>query len=208
MMGALSHEVANLVKSAHAAWESLARFPDVSVSREHHALGTIVKALDKISCAGLQVAARRGAPVADLYTVLDETLIVIGPAFEEIDAKIIWNIAPGLPLVQADHHSLLQVFLNLANNSRRALQDCEQRQLSVEAAAGEDLVTVRFRDSGHGVAHPELLFRPFQPGANSNGLGLYVSRATLSSNGGDLRYEKEPSGTCFAVELQPAYDHA
>jgi two-component system, LuxR family, sensor kinase FixL len=208
LIGALSHEVGNLAKSAQPAWESLARIPAVAESREHHALGAIVRALDKISTAGLQVASRRAAPVADLYTVLDETLIVIGPAFEEIDAKIIWNIAPDLPLVRADHHGLLQVFLNLANNSRRALKECDVRQLTVEAAAEGELVKVRFRDSGPGVRYPELLFRPFQPGANSHGLGLYISRATLCSNGGDLRYEPERCGSCFAVELQPADEHA
>ena len=35
-----------------------------------------------------------------------------------------WHAQEGLPLVQADHHSLLQVFVNLARNSLRALRRC------------------------------------------------------------------------------------
>jgi C4-dicarboxylate-specific signal transduction histidine kinase len=62
---------------------------------------------------------------------------------------------------------------------------------------------VRFRDTGPGVAHPEELFRPFQPGAQSFGLGLYISNAILRSHGGGLRYEPGQGGSCFAVELWP-----
>ena len=62
---------------------------------------------------------------------------------------------------------------------------------------------VRFRDSGAGVAHPEELFRPFQAGAHSFGLGLYISRAILRSHGGGLRYEPREKGSCFTVELWP-----
>ncbi|HYW42256.1 MAG TPA: hypothetical protein VE959_05330, partial [Bryobacteraceae bacterium] len=54
-----------------------------------------------------------------------------------------------------------------------------------------------------GVAQPEQLFKPFQPGAHAMGLGLYISRAILRASGGGLRYEKEPEGACFAVELWP-----
>jgi len=63
---------------------------------------------------------------------------------------------------------------------------------------------VRFRDTGPGVAHPEELFQPFQPGAHSVGLGLYITRAILRSHGGGLRYEPPETGSCFAVELWPA----
>jgi C4-dicarboxylate-specific signal transduction histidine kinase len=96
------------------------------------------------------------------------------------------------------------VFVNLARNSQRALESCEQRDLRISAALEKDLVVVRFRDSGPGVAHPEELFRPFQQGAHSHGLGLYISRAIVRSHGGGLRYEPQDTGSCFAVELWPA----
>jgi two-component system, LuxR family, sensor kinase FixL len=117
---------------------------------------------------------------------------------------VAWEVSGGLPLVQADHHSLLQVFVNLARNSQQALENCERRDMRISASLEKDLVVVRFRDSGPGVAHPEELFRPFQPGAHSHGLGLYISRAILRSHGGGLRYESETTGGCFAVELWPA----
>ena len=80
--------------------------------------------------------------------------------------------------------------------------------MRISATVEKDLVVVRFRDTGPGVAHPEALFRPFQPGAESHGLGLYISRAILRSHGGGLRYEPEDTGSCFAVELWPAENGA
>jgi len=76
--------------------------------------------------------------------------------------------------------------------------------LFVEAGLEKDMVVVRFRDTGPGVANPEYLFKPFQPDAHSTGLGLYVSRAVLRSHGGDLRYEPCSEGSCFVVQLWPA----
>ena len=65
---------------------------------------------------------------------------------------------------------------------------------------------VRVRDTGHGIPNPERLFQPFQEGAEATGLGLYLSRAFVRTFNGDLRYEPEPAGCCFAVDLVPFAD--
>jgi C4-dicarboxylate-specific signal transduction histidine kinase len=170
---------------------------------EYNALGTLIRGLEKIASSGLRVASDRETAVADLGTVLDETRIVIEPSLREAGVELVWEVSPGLPRVQADHHSLLQVFVNLARNSEQALEQSDRRELRISATFENDLVLVRFRDSGPGVAHPEELFRPFQPGAHSLGLGLYISRAILRSHGGGLRYEPQAAGACFTVELWP-----
>jgi two-component system, LuxR family, sensor kinase FixL len=203
LIGAMSHEIRNLASAAASAYSSIGAAKHMVKDEHYQALGSLIHGLEKIASSGLRVASNREAVVADLQTVLDETRIVIDPVLREAGVALEWEIAPGLPLVQADHHSLLQVFINLARNSREALETAECRELRISATLESDLVVVRFRDSGPGVAHPEELFRPFQPGAHSFGLGLYISRAILRSHGGGLRYEEPPSGCCFAVELWP-----
>ena len=204
LIGALSHEIRNLASAALSAHAALAAPGHAGADSDAcQALGTLLQGLEKIASSGLRVASNRQAGVADLGTVLDETRIVIEPSLREAGISLSWNITPGLPLVQADHHSLLQVFVNLARNSRHALEHWERREVTISAAVESDLVVVHFRDSGPGVAHPEALFKPFQPGADSAGLGLYISRAILRAHGGGLRYEAEPSGCCFTVELWP-----
>jgi C4-dicarboxylate-specific signal transduction histidine kinase len=135
--------------------------------------------------------------------VLDEARVVMDASFRDSGCVVAWKIANGLPLVQADRHSLLQVFLNLARNSQHAMRDTKVQTLSVEALEENDMIAVRFHDTGPGVARPDDLFKPFQPGAQATGLGLYISRAVLRSYGGDLRHEPTSQGSSFVVELWP-----
>jgi C4-dicarboxylate-specific signal transduction histidine kinase len=167
-------------------------------------LGSILQGLGRISSTGLALGPNQQPAVTELSTVLDEARIVIEPGIREAGGTVAWNVAAGLPLVQAEQHGLLHVFLNLARNSQRAIGASPTRELMVEAAVEGDLVTVRFRDTGCGVSNPDELFKPFQSGENSTGLGLYISRAILRAHGGDLKYEPQAAGSCFCVELWPA----
>lgn len=203
LVGAISHEIRNLAAAAASSYTALGALPGATESKQYEALGSLIHALERIASSGLQMASQREIAVTDLGTLLDETRIVIEPALREADIDVQWELAENMPLVQADHHSLLQVFVNLARNIRCVLQDCARREMRITAGLERDLAVVRFYDSGPGVAHPENLFKPFQPGANSAGLGLYISQAILRSYGGGLRYEPQPVGSCFVVELWP-----
>jgi len=206
LIGAISHEIRNLAAAASAACRELAKsFPRAQRER-FHPLGTVIEALENISTSGLRLAAHSSKAVADLGMVLDEARVLIDASFRDEGGVTDWQIPDTLPLVEADHHSLLQVFLNLARNSETALKDAPTKSIRVEAAVESEMVLVRFRDSGPGIANPEVLFRPLQPGATSTGLGLYISRAVLKSYGGNLSYETDPHGGCFVVQLWPADD--
>ncbi len=204
VIGAVSHEIRNLASAASSAYAALAEIENVGQSEQYQALGSLILGLEKIASSGLSAACSPARAVVELSAVLDEARIVIEPALRESGIATLWEVAHALPLVQADHQSLLQVFINLARNSQRAMEEAPRRELRIAAALEADLVVVKFCDTGSGVAHPEELFKPFQPGAHSTGLGLYVSRAILRSHGGGLRYEPRASGSCFVVELWPA----
>jgi two-component system, LuxR family, sensor kinase FixL len=98
-------------------------------------------------------------------------------------------------------YGLLQVFLNLAKNSQRAMGISERRQLTISSAVEPSYVVIRFEDTGVGIHDPSDLFRPFAQSANAAGLGLYVSRAILRSFRGDLQHEPSSEGCCFIVSL-------
>ena len=202
LIGAISHEIRNLASAAASAHAALAGSA-MADSDQYQALGTLIRGLERIASSGLSASSNREAVVADLATVMDETRIVVEPTLREAGISVHWEIPSRLPLVQADHHSLLQVFVNLARNSERALEDRLHPAVWIKVEIEKDLVVVRFRDNGPGVAQPEELFRPFHSGTHSYGLGLYISRAILRAHGGGLRYEPQTSGSCFAVELWP-----
>jgi two-component system, LuxR family, sensor kinase FixL len=212
LIAAFSHEIRNLASAAASAYAAcatpaMAGGAYTQADDRYHALGTLIEALEKLASSGLRASASRERAVADLGTILDETRIVIEPGLREAGVNVVWETSPDLPLVQCDQHSLLQVFVNLARNSQEALKRATRRELRISAAPENDLVVIRFCDTGPGVAHPDQLFRPFQQGSQSDsqsfGLGLYVSRAILRSYGGSIRYEPQDAGSCFAVELWP-----
>ena len=201
LMGAMSHEIRNLCGAVSAVGRNLARVEGLAGNQDFEALQTLIQGLEKIAALELRASPEDQAIAVDVIEVLDELRVLIEPLFREGGIAVDWQIAGRLPLVSADSYGLLQVFLNLARNSQRAVETAARKELRIAATAEEDAVVIRFEDSGAGVPFPDLLFRPFQPGADGTGLGLYVSRAIVRSFRGELRYEARPAGCCFAVVL-------
>jgi len=208
LVGAVSHEIRNVCGAIAMAHANLSRNQNLTGSKDFEALGNLILALEKIAGMELRNVSSQAAGV-DLGSLLEELRIVVEAAMAEQDIHISWNIEPNLPHVWADRQSLMQVFLNLTRNSERAMNDSARRELTIEASshgatAGRSRVSVRIRDTGCGVAHPDRLFRPFQQQAHATGLGLYLSRAFTRSFRGDLRYEAETDGSSFVVDLAVA----
>jgi two-component system sensor kinase FixL len=201
---AVFHEVRNLSGAISVMLANLKEKHGISRDEDFQALASLAGGLERIASVELQSRLGDSLDPTDLQSMLDDLRIVIEQDWRDIDGAVHWHIPCASLEVMAEKHGLLQVFLNLAHNSHRAVQECQVRELSVVASAEENKVIVRFLDSGPGVPEPERLFAPFQPGANGTGLGLYVSRAVVRSYGGDLRFESRVSGSCFAVELQVA----
>jgi PAS domain S-box-containing protein len=206
LVGAVSHEIRNICGAIAVVHANLGKRQDLTGSEDFQALGTLVEGLEKV--ASLELLQNTAATLedtdgVDLYGLLEELRIVIEPPLRNSGVAVRWEIAVGLPAVVADRQSLLQVFLNLAKNSERALQGSNSPEIEIAAGFENGRVVVRFGDNGPGVANPEPLFQPFQRGAESTGLGLYLSRAFLRSFKGELRHEWQSRGCCFVLELTP-----
>jgi len=201
LFGAVSHEVRNLSAAASVAHANLGRNAGLAANADYQALGALVDGLQRIASSELRLSSPRTSGAVDLATVLDELRIVVEPSLRESGVRFEVDVPADLPRVVGEPHSLLQILLNLAQNSQRALADAGDKRLLVRAAADGESVTVRFVDTGPGVPDPGRLFRPFQPGGEASGLGLFVSRTIARSFAGDLRYEPLPEGSCFALRL-------
>jgi C4-dicarboxylate-specific signal transduction histidine kinase len=178
------------------------RLPGLADTEEVEALNSLVAGLEKLASSELRPESEQEFECASLRAVLDHLRIVIDPWFQESGISVAWRIADDVPMVRADHHGVLQVFLNLVRNARRVLENCERRAISISASVEEGRVMVRFHNSGPPIADAVQLFEPFHSEATGRGIGLYVSRAILRSFGGDLRLEPVPDGVCFTVVLE------
>jgi two-component system sensor kinase FixL len=204
LMGAVAHEIRNLCAGIAVVHTNLAHVPGLAASPDFQALGTLVEALGKIAATELRPNAEELLAGVDACSVLEELRIIAEPSIRETEATLTWDVPPALPPVWGEYHALLQVFLNLTKNSLRAMETSAEKRLTIAATEENGQVIVRFRDTGPGVSAPERLFQPFQRGAESPGLGLYVSRAIVRAFEGEVRYEPQPAGSCFAVELSSA----
>ncbi len=200
-MSAVAHEIRNLCGAVLVVHKNLSRVKELESNEDFKALGNLIQSLERVSALELGSAASQNGEVVELTSVLDEFRILIETAYHESKIEMEWDVQESLPLVWADRYGLIQVFLNLAKNSRRAMASTRVKELRIAAREEKGTVTIRFEDSGTGIAASENIFRPFQRGAESSGLGLYVSRAIMRSFGGELSYEPRSEGCCFAVVL-------
>jgi two-component system, LuxR family, sensor kinase FixL len=201
---AVSHDVRNLCGAISLLFASVSDKHDLAQDEDLRGLSHLVKGLEQIAALDLHSRSQETVEEVSLRAVLDNLRIVIDPGWRDAGGAIHWRLPEGLPRVIGDPQGLLQVFLNLAQNSYRAMREVTLRELTISVAAEDQKVAVRFEDSGPGVSAPERLFQPFQQGAEGTGLGLYISRALVRGYGGELRFEPQERGSCFVVELQTA----
>lgn len=202
LVGVVSHEVRNVCSAIAVIYENLARSGNFRRNQDFEALGSLVEALKQIASLELRKSTTGSeAKAVDLTEILDEARVVLEPYCAESDIAVTWDIHGPLPSVWADRHSLLNVFLNLAKNSRRALEGANLKRIDLSVTAEHRMASIRFCDTGPGLPSAENLFQPLQKGADATGLGLFLSRAFMRSFGGDLRYDAGAPGCCFVIEL-------
>ncbi|MGA2040883.1 MAG: PAS domain-containing sensor histidine kinase [Bryobacteraceae bacterium] len=205
LVGAVSHEIRNVCGAIAVIYENLARSGALRADRDFEALGSLVETLTRIASVELKHS-QRPSPVGgiDLFETLDELRIVLEPYCLEAGIDVHWSVPEELPPVWADRHSLLQVLLNLIKNSQRALDGAAAKRIDIAVSANEHAVLLRVTDSGPGIGSTEKLFQPFQHGAQSTGLGLFLSRAFVRSFHGELRHDPAVAGCSFVIELAVA----
>jgi PAS domain S-box-containing protein len=214
VVAAVSHEVRNLCGAVSVVYENLVRSGELEHNRHFDALGSLVNALTKVASVELRQNARPSRLTGvELVEVLEDFRIVLDRSSEDTDISIEWpdrwlTVPQELPPVSADRDHLLQVLLNLVKNSQRALQESKVKRIVISMSVQPDVVSIRVTDTGPGPAVAENLFQPFQKGADSTGLGLYLSRALLRSVHGDLHYDPGVPGCSFVIDLAVVGVHA
>ncbi|HEX8358753.1 MAG TPA: HAMP domain-containing sensor histidine kinase [Longimicrobium sp.] len=115
----------------------------------------------------------------------------------------------GEATVYADAYYLRQVFENLVRNAREAMNEQEDRRLSIRMESAGGSAEVRVTDNGPGITAENLeqIFQPFvSTKGKGMGLGLAICREIVEGHGGRLEVESTPGlGATFIVRL-PLFD--
>lgn len=128
--------------------------------------------------------------------------------------ELLLDIQDGLPPFIGDADRMLQVLVNLLNNS---VKFTEQGSVTVRAFLnGDKLIQLEVRDTGIGFPQEdaEAIFDKFQQAKHGDtlvdrpkgtGLGLAISREIIGRHGGHIWASSSPgAGSTFAFTLPPA----
>ncbi|HYA22638.1 MAG TPA: PAS domain S-box protein [Terriglobales bacterium] len=152
-----------------------------------------------------------GRSSIDLGELLQRTLDLHAYSLRKSNITVDFLREGALPLINADAHQLMQVFLNLILNSEQAIREVRDRgTLRIRLAKGTSTVSVIFQDDGPGIS-PDILpniFDPFyttkRPGRGT-GLGLSICKAILREHNGNIEAASGPGGgAVFTVTLPVA----
>lgn len=140
----------------------------------------------------------------EINNELDRAVDEVFPAAVQFQVKIHRNYAPALPSLLIQRAHLSEVFVNLLQNAREAMQ--ARGNIWLSTAYREDYsVVIHIRDDGPGIAPPnvEKIFEPyFTTKEKGTGLGLAIVKHNTEINGGTVTVESElGKGTEFVLNF-------
>ncbi len=200
----MAHEVNNPL-AAVAATAELALRGDLPprlredlavIHREASRAGEIVRSM-------LRFARQREPSLApvQLASIAEEALSLRADRLSRYRVAVVREYAP-VPDIMADRDQLLQVLINLINNSIDAMKPQGGGQIVVRIRPLEGGVELSVTDSGPGIPADVFgrIFDPFfttkAPGEGT-GLGLSISHRIVHEHHGTLTAENVPGGACF-----------
>jgi len=119
-----------------------------------------------------------------------------------------FTLASNLPTTLGDPHQLQQVFINILNNARQAIEAHQPSGvIRISTSLEDGVVRVVMHDNGPGIAAENLskIFNPFfttKEVGKGTGLGLSLCYGIIREHGGQIDIKSEPGdGAAFTVEL-------
>jgi two-component system, LuxR family, sensor histidine kinase DctS len=109
--------------------------------------------------------------------------------------------------VECRSYQMVQVLVNLLNNSFDAVESSDDKWVQIEVKDGEDWVEISVTDSGKGIPEDvrKKIFDPFFSTKRvqyGTGLGLSISVGLVRQNKGELIYDNSSRNTRFIMRLR------
>jgi C4-dicarboxylate-specific signal transduction histidine kinase len=143
----------------------------------------------------------------DINIVLKECLDFLHPQIRLAGITVFCKLGPNLPKVMGYRVRLSQVFLNILANAKQAMEEKNERKLTIHSAYENNSVKVYISDTGKGFKpeDKEKLFHPFfttKKSGQGTGLGLSISMSIINDHNGKIYANgKEGQGAAFEIQL-------
>jgi len=145
---------------------------------------------------------------------IEKSLAILRPIIEQNNIKVIKNFDGNIPLKELFVNELIQVFINIINNSIDAFKDNLpiSPTITIDTFCVKDLdskyqAKITIKDNGGGISKEyfEDIFVPYfstKNEKNGTGLGLYMSKTIIEHHhGGKLTVNSQNKETTFSIFL-------
>ena len=214
LAASIAHELNNPLATVGLRVESVLAQTDIDDPRRRE-LEVAEQELDRMAhlVANLLQFSRRGSQRVSSVNVgedLSKTLELVQHYFRSRRIVVVPELAPDVPVIQADRQILRQVFLNLLTNAGDAMPDGGTLTLRLASGFLEDGrpgVILEFADTGSGIAaeHLPRVMEPFfttKEEDKGTGLGLAICRRAVQEHGGTIGITSEVGkGTTVRIAL-------
>jgi signal transduction histidine kinase len=155
--------------------------------------------------------ARRRAPErkpACLNGLIEAAVEILQYQLRTSNIEVILRLDAHLPQAMVDPHQIQQVFVNMINNARQAIEGHQPKGwIKVTTVTQGDSVRVILQDNGPGISQDNLskIFDPFfttKDVGKGTGLGLSLCYGIIKEHGGTIiPMSKQGEGAVFIIEL-------
>jgi len=143
-----------------------------------------------------------------LNSLVEGALEILNYQLRTSNIEVIARFDPNLPQAMVDPHQVQQVFLNIINNARQAIEMHHPKGwIRITTSVHGSNVRVTLQDSGPGIP-PESLSKIFDPFfttkevGKGTGLGLSLCYGIIKEHGGTITPRSKPGeGATFVIEL-------
>lgn len=155
--------------------------------------------------------ARRHAPErkpTSINELVESSIDILQYQLRTGSVEVITRLDRQIPKLMVDPHQMQQVFVNIINNARQAIESCRRRGwIRVRTEADSANVRIIFQDNGPGIPEENLsrIFDPFfttKDVGEGTGLGLSLCYGTVREHGGTITpASRTGEGATFIIEL-------
>jgi signal transduction histidine kinase/CheY-like chemotaxis protein len=155
--------------------------------------------------------ARRHPPerkLSNINSLVEAAVEFLHYQLRTSNIEVITSLDSHLTPAMVDPHQLQQVFLNIINNARQAIEAHQRKGcIRIRSEICGESIRVIFQDNGPGISEENLkkIFDPFfttKEVGKGTGLGLSLCYGIVNEHGGTIAVTSKPGeGALFTIEL-------